>query len=261
MSSFQTLDVIPIWGIYLLVVLIALAAAEVGYRIAQARRQHASNDTTSGVGTMLGSILALLAFMLAFQIGVATTRFSDRRQLLIDEANGVGTAYLRTDFLDPVLAEQSRGLLREYIDVRLAAIDPSQFTRGIARSEEIHSALWAAARSAVATNPDSVSVGLYIEALNEVIDLHTKRLMAVTNRVSLSVWLSISTMTCLSFAIVGFHNGLLSSRNTIALLALVLVYGAVITLLADLDRPGEGLMRLNPQALLDLQRQIRPPSP
>lgn len=129
------------------------------------------------------------------------------------------------------------------------------------RSEAIHAELWAGARSAVTTHPDSVAVGLYVTALNELIDLHTTRLMAVTTRIALDIWVVIALVAVLAFALVGFYDGLLGSRNLFALVILVLVFAAVVVLMVDLDCPGEGLMRLSQQALLDLQQQLTVPTP
>jgi hypothetical protein len=110
-------------------------------------------------------------------------------------------------------------------------------------------------------HPDSDMGAIFIESLNEVIDLHTERVVAVFNRISTGLWLGIFFVALLTLAMVGFSNGLSESRNFIAQLALVLVFAAVILLIVDLDRAGEGFMQVNQQAMIDLQRQLRVTSP
>jgi hypothetical protein len=103
---------------------------------------------------------------------------------------------------------------------------------------------------------------LYIEALNAVIDLHSERVIAVTTtRSSPALWVTIYVMALLTMFLVGLYNSIHGRRNLVAALVLVLVFAAVLLMLVDLDRPQEGLFQVNPQAMLDLQRQINAPAP
>jgi len=97
-------------------------------------------------------------------------------------------------------------------------------------------------------------VGLFIGSLNEVIDLHSKRLaLGVRNRIPSPIWVALYFMVVLGTAAMGYHAGLADSGRSLAIIALVLAFSAVMTLIADLDRPHTGLLRVSQQTMLDLQ--------
>ncbi|MDA0834855.1 MAG: hypothetical protein O2955_03525 [Planctomycetota bacterium] len=119
------LDVLPLWAFFALSCLIVWSALETGYRIGRWRHRHASDEKDAAVGVIVGSILGLLGFMLAFTFGVAASRFEERRQTVLEEANAIGTTYLRTQLLPEPQRSDAASLLREYVDVRLNAASQS----------------------------------------------------------------------------------------------------------------------------------------
>ena len=141
MLTSQPLDVVPLWLLYILTVLALLGTMEIGHRLARARRRKSPGETDAGAGAMAAATLALLAFLLAFLVSLGTGFAAERRRLVVAEANAIGTANLRADYLDEPYRTQSRDLLREYTDMRLAAVDLTQRAAAVARSEEIHDEL------------------------------------------------------------------------------------------------------------------------
>ena len=255
----QPLDVLPIWAVYILTVLIALLMAEGGYRLGRwwhKRTEADKTDKTGVVSSLVGATLAMLAFLIVFVNGFAAQRFDTRRHLVLEEANAIGTTYLRTGFLDEPYRTQARQLLPEYVDSRLAATNPSKFAEERAHSEQIQNQLWAGAEAAARANPSAITA-LYEESVNEVIDLHEERVTAATARVPLTIWVVIYFVAFLSMLMVGFNNGLLGSRSLFALVVLVLIFSAVILLVVDLDRPREGFLQVSQQPLIDVQNQLR----
>ena len=131
----QLLDSLPLWAVYLLIVVIAILVVEGGFYLgrywaAHGRGAKDGQVKQQNVGALVGSSLALLAFLLVFMTGIASTRFDTRRQLVIAEANAIGTTYLRTSFLDEPERTAMRDLLREYVDLRLdTAAHQACFTR------------------------------------------------------------------------------------------------------------------------------------
>jgi len=255
------LDLLPIWGVFLATVAVVLLAVEGGFRLGQYRRRRSEQEDRPPVGEMVAATLALLAFMLAFTFGLAASRFDVRRGLVIDEANAIGTTYLRAGLLPEPHRSDVRSLLREYVDVRLEAVQPGKLSRSIGRSEELHARLWAHAVAVGEKNPGSIVVGLFIASLNEVIDLHAKRLaLGVRNRIPGTIWAALSFVAIIGTSVMGYHAGLADSGRSLALLALVLAFSAVVTLIADLDRPQEGLLRVSQQIMIDLQKTLAAPS-
>ena len=143
------LDPFPLWTILPLTIVLAVLSVELGYRFARYRRQRDQSEKESSLGGMVGGTLGLLAFMLAFTFGLAGSRFEARRQVLLSEANAIGTTYLRAAMIPEPMRTESRNLLREYVDVRLKGAQQSdQLAQAIARSEELHNQLWAQAVAA-----------------------------------------------------------------------------------------------------------------
>ena len=200
-----------------------------------------------------------MAFLLAITMGMASDRFDARRGLVLQEANAVGTAYLRAGYLPAPYADETRDLLREYVPLRIATDDRAALAANIARSEEIHAELWTRAEQVAIDQPTDV-VAIYIESLNEVIDLHTSRVIAgIYARVPETILLLLLFGSALTLAMVGYGAGLTRRRSPLTALVLVVALSAVLTIVIDLDRPREGFVQVSQQALLELQRQLGPP--
>lgn len=259
MPGSSPLDAIPVWGIFALAVLIILIAADGGFRFGLYRRAHSEDEKEAPVGAMVGSTLGLLAFILAFTFSLAATRFDTRRSLLLEEANALGTTYLRAATL-PERGREIRALLREYVDVRVAAgLQQVEFTEARRRSEELQTRLWADAAALGRAQQDSIIVGLFIQSLNEVIDLHTMRLTALRNRIPSAIWLTLAVLALLAFSSMGYHAGLARGGRSPAAVAVTICFAVVITLIVDLDRPYEGFLRTSQQALIDTRQGMTEP--
>lgn len=261
MQSHGPLDVLPLWALFIVILLVVLLSVEFGYRLGKYRRSHHETEKEAPLGTMVGATLGLLAFILAFTFGLAASRFDNRRQLLLDEANAIGTTYLRAGMI-PEGGQQVRDLLREYVTARLDALQPGKLAEGIHRSEDLQQKVWTEAETVGQKNPNSIVMGLFVQSLNEMIDLHAKRLQAgVRNRIPAAIWLGLFAVAALSLATMGYHAGLSGTRRSLAILAVAITFSVVIELIADLDRPLEGVLRVSQQALLDVQRSMNPPTP
>ena len=253
------LDALPLWGLFLVILLVALLSVECGYRLGKFRRSRSEQEKEAPVGTMVGATLGLLAFILAFTFGLAAARFDTRRQVLLDEANAIGTTYLRAGIL-PEQREEIRALLRDYVGTRLEAIRSGNIAEGIRQSENIQHQVWAQAVAVGEKNPNSIVVGLFIQSLNEVIDLHAKRVQAgLRSRIPGPIWVGLFAVAALSLATMGYHAGLVGTRRSLAVLAVAFTFSVVIELIADLDRPQEGVLRVSQRALLDVQQSMNVP--
>ena len=253
------LDVLPLWGLFLAIVVLVLAAIEGGYRLGSYRHRQSGDEKEAPVGAMVGATLGLLAFMLAFTFGMAASRFDTRRQLVLDEANAIGTTYLRTAML-PERRDEIRALLRSYVDVRLEAVRSGRVEEKILQSEDIQAQLWSAATAIGLQHPDSIVVGLFVGSLNEVIDLHAKRVTAgLRNRIPGAIWLALLMIATLSLAAMGYHAGLVGTIRSLAIIVVAVSFSAVIALIADLDRPQEGTLTVSQQALIDVRQSMNAP--
>src|SRR6201987_64436 len=175
MQTIGPIDALPLWALFIVILLVVLLSVECGYRLGRDRRGRQEQEKEAPVGTMVGATLGLLAFILAFTFGLAAARFDTRRQVLLDEANAIGTTYLRAGML-PEQGEQIRALLRDYVTTRLDAVRSGNVDEGIRRSDNIQQQLWAEAENVGKKNSNSIIVGLFVQSLNELIDIHAKRL-------------------------------------------------------------------------------------
>ena len=93
------IDLLPLWALFIIILLVVLLSVKFGYRLGKYRRSRREEEKEAPLGTMVGATLGLFAFILAFTFGLAANRFDTRRQLLLDEANAIGTTYLRAGML------------------------------------------------------------------------------------------------------------------------------------------------------------------
>ncbi len=257
-------DALPIWVIYLLTFGIMLAAAEIGFRTGrwwQRRTPEVKEEGPSGA--LAGVTLGLLAFLMAFVVGLAAARFDNRKDLVMTEANAVGTTYLRAGFLTEPYKAQARELLTEYVDLRLTVVEnPALIQDVLVRSNEILNQLWTIAEATANEPIDSELRSLFISTLNDTIDLNTERAFAVTStRLPITLVFSIYLIAALGLFIVGFSHGLKEARGLIPLIITVLVFSVVLLLIIDLDRPQEGFLRVSQQPMIDLQTQMHAGAP
>jgi hypothetical protein len=261
MESNGPLDALPLWGVFVAILIVVLLSVECGYRLGRYRRNRHEQEKETPVGTMVGATLGLLAFILAFTFGLAAARFDTRRQVLLDEANAIGTTYLRAGML-PERREEIRALLRNYVDTRLEAVRSGNIAEGMRQSENIQNDVWTHAIAVGEKNPNSIVVGLFVQSLNDMIDLHAKRVQAsLRSRIPGAIWIGLFAVAALSLATMGYHAGMVGTRRSLAILAVALTFSVVIELIADLDRPQEGVLKVSQHALLDLQRSMNVPTP
>jgi hypothetical protein len=253
----QFLDAIPIGGVFLVFAIVALMASEGGYRLGRWWQRRKPEEKEGPTPMIVGSLLALMAFLLAITTGMASERFNARRALVLAEANAMSTAYLRAGYLSEPASAEARRLLREYVPLRIAPTDAETLMTNIGRSVELHDALWLIAEGLARETPGSDVLGLFIESLNHVIDLHQQRIMAaVYGRVPATILLLLLGGSVLTLAMVGYSAGLTRRRSPLTAVVLIVILGAVITVVVDLDRPQGGFLEVSQRPLIELARQI-----
>lgn len=256
MFETNPVDSLPIWSVYLIVVIFLFLAAEVGFRLGGSIQKRWPDQAEAGVGTVVGAALALLGFLLAFITGIALENFNARRHLVVLEADVIGTTYLRAGYLQSPYNDDSRNLLREYVNIRLDALKPGGLGDAIARSEQTHDKLWQLAEEVVKANP-SPTTALYIASLNEMIDLHSQRLHAELGfRVPQALILGLYLVALLTMVLIGVHDGYREKHNVFALIMVILIVSIVFLLIIELDRSNVGAIRIPQEALIELQQQL-----
>ena len=261
MDDSGPLDFVPLWLLFLATIAVIFLAVEGGYRLGKYRRRH-SPEKDAPVGSMVGAMLGLLAFMLAFTFGLAASRFDERRHTILQDANAIGTTYLRAGLLPEPHRTEARRSLREYVDVRLEGVQPEKLNQAMSRSVELHTQMWSQATAVAEQDPRSVVAGLFIQSLNQLIDLHaTRAMVGLRSRIPAVIWGALFFVALLTMATMGYHEGLSGTRRSLASLALVVTFSSVLLLIVDLDRPREGFLQVSQQSMLDLKKSMTGPDP
>jgi hypothetical protein len=243
----------PLPLLFLATFILLCIAFEGGVFLGKKHRVSAAQEDRAPISSIVAATLGLLAFLLAFTFGIAATKFEERRGFVVEEANAIGTTYLRAGYLSVAAQEEIRTLFKEYVAIRIEAITAEKLTFGIKRSEEIQDRLWAQAQALAKETPESVVLGLFISSLNDVIDLHAKRVnVGVRIRIPLIIWFMLYSVAILAIGSVGYQIGLSHTRYVGISLLLILCFACVLTLIIDLDRPGEGFIRVSQQPLIEL---------
>ena len=256
MLNTQPLDMLPMWSIYILSIMTLFLSVEAGLRAGKFVQRRWPDKDEAGVGTVVGASLALLGFLLAFVTGIAIENFNTRRHLVVSEANAIGTTYLRAGYLADPYGVKSRELLREYVNLRLEALNPAATASAIARSEQIHDELWLLVEE-FANEDSGETIALYITSLNEVIDLHTERIGAELGyRVPPIMVLGLYIVAVLTMILIGVYDSYREKHNLIALIIVVSIVAVVFLMIIDMDRSNVGLLQIPQKALIELQQKL-----
>ncbi len=226
---------------------------ELGYQLGRKWKKIHPDETDAHIGAMLGAALGLWAFLLATLVGIANNRFDARRNLVLEEANAIGTTFLRAGYLPESYSEPSRQLLREYASERLKMVEVDTYSAARERSEAIHVELWNVAEELAVTQAPNPVISLYIDSLNHTIDLHESRITAlVTARLPYTIYIFMYVVAYLGLFMLGFQSGINGKHDWIVTMALILIFSSVTLLIIDLDRPWGGFLRVSQQPMIDV---------
>jgi hypothetical protein len=248
-------------GLFILLFLLALlVAGEVAMRRGRRLRGTLDDPQRSQFTTVEAGMLSLLGLLLGFTFSMTVTRYDARRLLLVDDANAIGTAYLRAGALpDPAKAEVRR-LLRAYVEVRIqlydAGDDPVRLARAVDASEELQVRFWTRAVQEARQQPGAITLGILLQALNTVIDLHASRLEALQNRVPAVILVLLTFLAIVSLAMVGYAFGVSGRRSSLTRTLLAVMVTAVVLVIIDLDRPYTGFIRVSQAPMLSLRQSL-----
>src|SRR3954454_17849974 len=249
-------DGVPIWVIAVVLILFCLAAYEVGFRLGRWWQHRTPGEQEGPSGVLGGSLLALLAFMLAIATGMASDRFETRRDFVIEQANNIRVAYLQAAYLPAPANDQMQRLIREYAPLQIGTSDAAQVQQNVARSAELDAQMWSITQEVARTGSNDV-IAEFVGSMSEVTKIHQRRLNAAFNvRVPTTIlWLLIGG-AILSIGMVGFGAGVTEQRSVITAVVLIIALGATILLVLDLDNPRDGFITVSQQPLVSLVNDL-----
>lgn len=250
------------WMVLFICGALLLVSAELGYRVGM-RLFIVKDEARKGqVGNIQGAVLGMLALLLGFTFSMAVSRYEHRRELVMQEANSIGTTYLRASFLPEAHKTAVEEKLRRYVDVRLdfhnAGTDAAKIAAAEGEAAKLQGEIWAHTVTAAKEAPSPI-VSTFINTLNETIDLDATRLNAFRTRVPGPVWLLVLVVAAASCYATGYHAGASGVRTGFSNVMLPALIAVVITLISDVDRPRQGLVGVSQQPLVDLKASISKP--
>jgi hypothetical protein len=250
----------PILSALLGFALLALAS-RLGVALARRRPQLGAGERDD-FGIVLGATLTLLGLIIGFTFSMALSRYDSRKNLEEAEANAIGTAYLRADLLPAPHDARLRGLLADYARTRAALYEKRQFELDAAsaldkRSAQLQGELWRVAVAGGRIDPSPLTP-LVVGGVNDVINAQGLAQAAWWNRIPVSAWLLMLAIGLCGTALVGYtahHSG--RDRRLIYMLPLIVALSFL--LIADIDSPRGGLIRVAPENLLSFIRSLPAP--
>jgi hypothetical protein len=236
---------------------------EVGRRIGISRKANRPEDIGIGVGAMQAGVFALLGLLIAFTFSGAASRFDDRRKLIAQEANAIGTAHLRLDLLPSDARSVLRQRFSQYLDARLAFYRKlpdieaarEEWTRGTALQNEI----WTQAITACRAQTDPPICMLLLPALNEMIDITTTRMTAMMTHPPTIVFVLLFGLALGSSLVAGYEMSGSTRRSWTHMIMFAAMTAFTVYIILDLEYPRAGLIRVDAadQVLLDLRESMK----
>jgi hypothetical protein len=251
---------LDLWLVFGASIAFFLLGDETGFRLGRWKRPAVDEDARSQIITIQGAMLGLLALLLGFTFSMAMSRFELRKQQVLEESNAIGTTYLRAQLMPEPSRKEVSNLLHRYVEVRLqfyrAGMEGEQFQTAVDQTERLQLELWSRAGAWAAKDPRAVTAGLFLQSLNEVIDLHSKGLTALENHVPEIILVLLYFVALVAIGLIGYGNGLAGRRNFMVTMVASLLIAAVILVIIDLDRPQRGLIRVGLGRMVELHHSL-----
>lgn len=227
-----------------------LAFSEIGRRVGRARLARDRDGLEKGAGTAESAMFAMLGLLIAFTFAGAASRFEDRRHLITDEANAIGTAYQRVDLLPADAQIAMRALFGRYVDARLASYqqprDQTTTHASLAAAADLQTEIWnLAISSSMREGVRPPIPQLLLPALNEMFDITTTRTMATENHPPLAIFLLLGMLCLIGALLVGYGTSPNERRGWLHTVIFGLILSMTIYVIIDLEFPRIGLIRVD----------------
>jgi hypothetical protein len=238
-----------------------LLMVEVGRRVGKRRLAREGERAQAGAGAIDGAVFGLLGLLIAFTFTGAASRFDARRDLITEEANDIGTAWLRLELLPAGTQPALRESFRRYLDARLEAYeklpDLAAANAALARSVVLQGQIWTQAVAASREGPPAASM-LLLPALNQMFDITTTRKMAGKTHPPLIIFATLVVLTLVAALLAGYGMAGAKTRSWVYMLGFAFVMSVAVYIIIDLEYPRLGLIRVKAadQVLVELRQSM-----
>jgi hypothetical protein len=234
------------------------ASTRFGERILN-RHLKLDKDVEKDMSVILGSALTLLGLIIGFSFSMAVSRYDQRKNLEEEEANAIGTEYSRADLLPSADAARVRALLTDYTKQRIlfyVTRNEEELQKINAQTAQLQTQLWSAVLPAAAAHPTQI-VALVVSGMNDVLNSQGYTQAAWWNRIPISAWSLLTVISICCHLLLGYSAGV-SGKKAHMLLALPFLTSVSFFLIADIDSPRGGIIRVSAQNLVSTLDSMRP---
>jgi hypothetical protein len=241
-----------------------LGTLEVGRRIGVRLMARDPEGAKAGSGAIDGAVFGLLGLLIAFTFSGAAQRFDARRAMIVEEANSIGTAWLRLNLLPEAAQPPMREKFRQYLDARLAAFgkipDLATAKTELARANALQTEIWTQAAAVCLDSGRQQATILLLPALNQMFDVATARTTGTQMHPPLIIYLLLGLLVLAGSLLAGYGMGVGRIRNWVHALAFVLVMSVAVYVILDYEFPRVGFIRIQgfDQVLVDLRQSMKP---
>lgn len=244
-------------AVLFLVMLVLLTASAALGALVLRRRKPIAADAREDFNLVQGATLTLLALLIGFTLSMAVGRYDQRKNLEEEEANAIGTEYLRADLIEGPDTARVKALLARYLDQRLLYYrtrDADQLAEIATATAQIENEMWLLARNVAREKPTPIGA-LVVSGMNDVINSQGYAEAAWLNRIPVSAWSLMAVIAFLSTLMQGY--GCRTDSSKAVLFFLPLTVSLSLTLISDIDSPRGGLIRVAPQNLMSLAASMQ----
>lgn len=221
----------------------------VGWRLGRARLHSGGDDAFAGLGALEAAVYGLMGLLVAFTFTGAAERFEQRRDLVTQEINAIGTAWLRLDLLDTQARNDMRSLLRQYLEARIETYadirDRAAPAASMKKSVELQNAIWNRLAAAAQQDQTSRVAAAVLPAVNQMFDLANTRTLATQRHPPLAIYLALGFLALVSALLAGFGMARAPSFSALHAIGFAAIVSATIYLILDLEFPRLGLLRVD----------------
>ena len=220
-----------------------------------------SEEAREHLTLVISATLTLLGLIIGFTFSMATTRYDQRQLFEEQEANAIGTEYVRADLFPSGDAADVKQLLRQYLDQRIAFYQAERGTEldtAKTKSESLQTQLWQSIEAQAAARPNPITA-LVVSGMNDVLNTQGYTQFAWGNRIPVSAWGLMMIIALLANALIGYAAQR-SKRGDLLLVVLPLIVSISFFLIADIDSPRGGLIRVQPKNLMSLSQSWQSPA-
>ena len=250
---------LPSWVLFILTLSIGLASAEAGVWVVNRREKKAVKDKEASVGSLLGAMLALLAFMLGFTFSITASRYSERKHLVVEQAKAIGTCYLRTSLIPEKQKLETRKLLGQYIDLLIDAANAPVIEKNNAKIEALQMDIWKQTASLKDEDMDSPLRSLYVASVNQLIDVFGERKAVVLIfRIPGAIWAALLMLYIFCLFVVGLEIISYRTRRSLNVFIMTSAFSLIVVLIAAMDASRKkGHFTVSQEPLIEVQEMIR----